>query len=160
MTNRVLPGVSGIVAFIDVCQWGYRTANFHPKVKLPQPIYACIFVVITLVCPTKVKIMKLKCSVLNRMCQHDFLMKQIFFNSIFLSENTGQLTKQAGYLDHDPWDTRYNVFHRFKQVKFDNGGLILSLSKLLLLLQQPLKMMLAIKVVKNWLKNNHLVTLI
>jgi hypothetical protein len=40
------------------------------------------------------------------MWQHDFLMKQIFFSSIFSSENKGRLAKQAGYLDHDPWHTR------------------------------------------------------
>jgi hypothetical protein len=51
----------------------------HPKVMLPQPIYACIFVVITLAGPTKLSIMKLKCTVLNRMWQHDFMKKQIFF---------------------------------------------------------------------------------
>jgi hypothetical protein len=76
--------------------------GLHPKVKLPQPIYACIFVVITLVGPTKVSIMKLKCTVLNKMWQHDFMMKKTFFSSIFLSENTGQLAKQAGYPGHDP----------------------------------------------------------
>jgi hypothetical protein len=54
-----------------------------------------------LVGPTKVSIMKLKCTVLNRMWQQDFMMKQIFFNSIFLSENNGRLAKQAGYLGHD-----------------------------------------------------------
>ncbi len=59
--------------------------GLHPKVMLPQHIYACNFVVITLVVPTKVSIMKLKCTVLNRMWQHDFMMKHIFFNSIFLS---------------------------------------------------------------------------
>jgi hypothetical protein len=68
---------------------------------MPQPIYESIFVVITLVGPTKVSIMKLKCTVLNRMWQHDFMMKQIFLSSIFLSENTGRLAKQAGYLGHD-----------------------------------------------------------
>jgi hypothetical protein len=31
----------------------------------------------------------LKHTMLNRMWQHDFWMKQIFFSSIFLSENTG-----------------------------------------------------------------------
>jgi hypothetical protein len=63
--------------------------------------YASISVVITLVVPAKVSIMKLKCSVLNRMWQHDFMMRQIFLGSIFLSENTGRLAKQAGYLGHD-----------------------------------------------------------
>jgi hypothetical protein len=67
-----------------------------------QPIYACVLVVITLVGPTKVSIMKLKGIVLNRMWQHDFMKKQIFFSLIFLSENTGQLAKQAGYPGHDP----------------------------------------------------------
>jgi hypothetical protein len=80
--------------------------GLHPKVKLPQPIYACIFVAITLVGPTKVIIMKLKCTELNRMWQHDFMTKQIFISSIFLSEKTGLLAKQAGYLGHDPWHTR------------------------------------------------------
>jgi hypothetical protein len=65
--------------------------GLHPKAKLPQPIYACIFVVITVVGPTKVSIMKLKSTVLNRMWQHDFMMKQIFFGSIFLSKNTDRL---------------------------------------------------------------------
>jgi hypothetical protein len=74
---------------------------------LPQHIYACNLVVITLVCPTKVSIMKLKCNLLSRMWQHAFLMKQIFFSSIFLSENKGRLAKQAGYLGHNPWHTRY-----------------------------------------------------
>ncbi len=64
---------------------------------LPQPVYACILEVITLVGPTKVSIMKLICTVLNRMWQHDLLMKQIFFSSTFSSENTGRLAKQAGY---------------------------------------------------------------
>ncbi len=83
--------------------------GLHPKVMLPQPTYASIFVAITLVGPTKVSIMKLKCTVLNKMWQHDFMMKQIFFSSIFLSENTGWLAKQAGYAGHDPWHTRYNL---------------------------------------------------
>jgi hypothetical protein len=74
--------------------------GLHPKVMLPQHIYACNFVLITLVGPTKVSIMK--CSVLNRMWQHDFMMKQIFFSSLFLSENTAQLAKQAGYPGHNP----------------------------------------------------------
>ncbi len=65
--------------------------GLHPKVMLPQYIYECNFVEITLVGPTKVSIMKLKCSVLNRMWQHNFMRMQIFFSSIFLSENTGQL---------------------------------------------------------------------
>ncbi len=51
---------------------------------------------------TKVSIMKLKCTVLNRMWQYDFMITQIFFSSIFLSENTGRLAKQAGYPGHDP----------------------------------------------------------
>ncbi len=79
-----------------------KILGLHPKVMLPQPIYACNFVVITLVGPTKVSIMKLKCTVLNRMWQHDFMIKQIFFSSIFLSENAGRLAKQAGYIGHDP----------------------------------------------------------
>ncbi len=80
----------------------YKIFGLHPKVKMPQPIYECIFVIITLVGPTKVRIMKLKCNVPNRMWQHDFMMKQIFLSSIFLSENAGQLAKQAGYPGHDP----------------------------------------------------------
>ncbi len=80
------------------------------KSHVAQHIYACNFVVITLVCPTKVSIMKLKCNLSSRMWQHDFLMKQIFFSLIFSSENKGQLAKQAGYLGHDPWHTRYNFF--------------------------------------------------
>jgi hypothetical protein len=50
---------------------------------LPQHIYACNFVEITLVCPTKAIIMKLKCNLLSRMWQHDFLMKQIFLVRYF-----------------------------------------------------------------------------
>ncbi len=84
----------------------HKIFGLHPKVMLPQHIYACNFVVITLVCPTKVGIMKLKCNLLSRMWQHDFLMKQIFFSLIFLSENKGQLAKQAGYPGHNPWYTR------------------------------------------------------
>jgi hypothetical protein len=76
--------------------------GLHPKVMLPQHIYACNFVVITLVGQTEVSIMKLKYTVLNRMLQHHFMMKQIFVSLIFLSENTGRLAKQAGYPDHDP----------------------------------------------------------
>ncbi len=34
-------------------------------------------------------------------------MKQIFFSSIFLSENTGRLAKHAGYPGHDFWHTLY-----------------------------------------------------
>jgi hypothetical protein len=63
------------------------------------------FLEITLVGLTKVSIMKLKCTVLNRKRQHDVMMKQIFFSSIFLSENTGRLAKQADYLCHDPLHT-------------------------------------------------------
>ncbi len=63
--------------------------GLHPKVMLPQLIYALIFVVITLIGSTKVSIMKLKYTVLNRTWQHDFMMKQIFFSSVFSSENTG-----------------------------------------------------------------------
>ncbi len=85
--------------------------GLHPKFKLPQLICACIFVLITLVGPTKVSIMKLKCTELNRMWQHDFMTKQIFFSSVFLSENTGRLAKQAGYLGHNPWHTRYEEVH-------------------------------------------------
>jgi hypothetical protein len=40
------------------------------------------------------------------------------------------------------------VFHQFRQAKFGNGGLIINLSQFLQLPQQPLKMMLAVKVVK------------
>jgi hypothetical protein len=38
----------------------HKIFGLHPKVMLPQPIYACIFVVITLVGPNKVSIMKAK----------------------------------------------------------------------------------------------------
>ncbi len=69
---------------------------------LPQHIYACNFVVITLVGPNQGKYYEIEMHVLNRMWQHDFMMKQIFFSSIFLSENTGRLAKQAGYPGHDP----------------------------------------------------------
>jgi hypothetical protein len=82
----------------------------YPKVMLPQPFNACIFVVIALVGPTKESIMKLKHTMLNRMWQHDFWMKQIFFSSIFSSENTGRLAKQAGYLGHNFWHTLYVIF--------------------------------------------------
>jgi hypothetical protein len=80
----------------------HKIFELHPKVMLPQPICACIFVVITSVDPNKVSIMKMKCTLLSRMWHHDFMMKQIFFSSIFSSENTGRLAKQAGYLGHDP----------------------------------------------------------
>ncbi len=83
--------------------------GLHPKVNFPQPIYAFTFVVIMLVGPTKVSIMKLKCTVLNRMWQHDLIMNQIFFSSIFLSKNTVRLDRQAGYSRHDPWYTRYQT---------------------------------------------------
>ncbi len=110
-----LPGVSGIVAFIDVCRWGYRTSKFLGFIQKScchNLFYACIFVVITLVGPTKVSIMKLKHTMLNRMWQHDFWMKLMFFSSIFLSENTGRLAKQAGYLGHNFWHTLYKYFLR------------------------------------------------
>ncbi len=42
----------------------------------------------------------------------------------------------------------YSVFHQFRQVKFDFGGSIVSLRQFLLMPQQPLKMTLALKVVK------------
>jgi hypothetical protein len=84
--------------------------GLHPKVMLPQHVYSFNFVAIALVCPTKVSIMKLKCNLLSRMWQHDFLMKQIFLSSIFLSENKGRLAKLAGYPGHDPWHTRYQTF--------------------------------------------------
>ncbi len=80
----------------------HKIFGLHPKVMLPQPIYAYIFVVITLVGPIKVSIMKLKFTLLNRMWQHDYMTKQIFFSLIFLLEITGQLAKQAGYPGHDP----------------------------------------------------------
>ncbi len=83
----------------------FKIFRLHPKVMLPQHIYAFNFVVITLVGPTKVSIMNLKCTLQSRMWQHDFMMKQIFFSSIFLSENTVRLAKQAGYPGHDPWHT-------------------------------------------------------
>jgi hypothetical protein len=76
--------------------------GFYPKVMLPQPIYTCIFVVITLVDPIKVSIMKLKCTAQNRMWQHDFMMNQIFFSSIFLSKYTDRVAKQASYPGQDP----------------------------------------------------------
>ncbi len=71
-----------------------------------RTLYACIYVVITLVSTTKLSIMKLKSTLLNRMWQHDFIMKQKFFSSKFLSENTGQVARQAGYPGHDPWHAR------------------------------------------------------
>ncbi len=77
-----------------------KQQNFWASSK--SHVYACNFVVINVVCPTKVSIMKLKCTVLNRMWQHDFMMKQIFFSSIFLSENTGRLAKKAGYSGYNP----------------------------------------------------------
>jgi len=42
----------------------------------------------------------------------------------------------------------YRVFHRFRQAKFDNGGLILSSSQFLILPQLPQKNEAASKVVK------------
>ncbi len=56
---------------------------------------------------SKVSIMKSKCTLLNRMWQHDFVMKQIFYSSLFLSENTGRLAKQTGYPGHNPGHTWY-----------------------------------------------------
>jgi hypothetical protein len=54
----------------------------------------------------------------------------------------------------------YRVYHRFRQAKFYNGDLILSLSQFLLLHQLPLKMKLAIKwsksILNNMLANNNL----
>ncbi len=129
-----IPGVSAIVAFIDVCRWGYWTAKFlgfiqkscchnlqsnsvitnstGPPIFVRYSrefvitvivitefdcIYTSIFVVIKLVGPTKVGIIKLKCTVLNRMWQHDFMMKQIFFKfDIFVRKH--RLTGQAGWL--------------------------------------------------------------
>jgi hypothetical protein len=67
--------------------------GLHPKVKLTQPNYACIFVAITMVGPTKVSIMKLKCTELNRMSQHDFMMKQKYFSVRYFCLET-----QAGWL--------------------------------------------------------------
>jgi hypothetical protein len=68
------------------------------------------------------------------MWQHNFMMKQIFFDLIFLSENTGRL------------------FRQFRQAKFANGGSILSSSQFLLLPQLPRKMEFATKVVKSALE--------
>ncbi len=73
--------------------------GLYPKVKFSEPIYEYIFMVITLVGPTKVSIAKLKCTVLNRLWQHDFMTKQIFFSP------TGRLAKQAGYPGYNPWHT-------------------------------------------------------
>jgi hypothetical protein len=54
----------------------------------------------------------------------------------------------------------YSVFHRFRQAKFANGRLILSLSQFLILPQLPHEMKLASKIVKidskKWLANNDL----
>jgi hypothetical protein len=47
----------------------------------------------------------------------------------------------------------YRVLHRFRQAKFDNGGLILSSSQFLLL---PQKMKPALKVVSKSTQNNQL----
>ncbi len=99
----------------------FANKNIEPKIfwasskSQAATTYACIFVVITLVGPTKVSIMKLKCTKLNRMWQHDFMTKQIFFSSVFLSKNTGRLAKQAGYLGPNPWHTRqtYVLQHCF-----------------------------------------------
>jgi hypothetical protein len=52
--------------------------GLHPKVNFSQTIYAFISVVIMLVGPTKVSIMKLKCTMLNRMWQHDFKWSKYF----------------------------------------------------------------------------------
>ncbi len=42
----------------------------------------------------------------------------------------------------------YSVFHRFRQAKFEVGGLILNSSQFLPMLQLPQKMKLGLKVVK------------
>jgi hypothetical protein len=77
--------------------------GLHPKVMLPQPISASIFVVITLVGPTKVSIMKLICTALKRMWQHDFMMKQIFLGLIFCQKTQAdwqsRLATQVTILD-------------------------------------------------------------
>ncbi len=84
-TTKKIAGVSGIVAFIDVCRWGYWTAKFLGFIQKScchNLFMHPFFIVITLVGPTKVSIMKLKCTVLNRMWQHDFMMKQIFLSRL------------------------------------------------------------------------------
>ncbi len=55
---------------------------------------------------------------------------------------------ELGYKVTIPKCLLYRVFQRFRQVKFDNGGSILSASQFLLLPQLPKKMKLASKVVK------------
>ncbi len=45
-------------------------------------------------------------------------------------------------------NTAHFTIHRLRQTKYDDGGSILSSSQFLILLQQPLKMKLAFKVVK------------
>ncbi len=77
--------------------------GLNPKVMLPQPIFACIFVVITFVGPTKVSIMKLKCTVVNRMWQHYFMMKQIFFGWYFET--------QADWLSRLPTQVKISDTH-------------------------------------------------
>jgi len=47
----------------------------------------------------------------------------------------------------------HRVFHRFGQVKFPDGGLVLGLSQFSILPQLSLKTMLGLKVVKIDLKN-------
>ncbi len=85
--------------------------GLHPKVKLPQPFYASIFVIITLVGPTKVSIMTLKCTGLSRMWQHDFMMKQLFFSSIFFCLKT-----QASWLSRlATWPTQSQGCKTFVQ---------------------------------------------
>jgi hypothetical protein len=67
----------------------FETQNFWASFKsqVATPIYACIFVVITMVGPTKVRIIKLKCTVLNRMWQHDYDEANIIQFNIFVCKH-------------------------------------------------------------------------
>ncbi len=69
----------------------------------------------------------------------------IFEGSLRAKEKQLQETLQV----KDQVSLSYSVFHRFRQVKFDSGGSILSSSQFSLLPQLIQKMKLASKVVKN-----------
>ncbi len=107
--------------YYRVCQWLWpslafangdiETQNFWALSKSQvYKTYLCMhfFVVITLAVLTKVSIMKLQCTVINRTWQHDLMMKQIFFSSIF----SGWLAKHAGSPGHNPWHTWHNIHEK------------------------------------------------
>ncbi len=54
----------------------------------------------------------------------------------------------------------YSVFHKFRRTQFAYGVSILSFNQFLLLLQLAQKNGARFKSDQNWLKNNHLATLI